>query len=117
MKRQHNELSDNSYNTVNTIDCEFDHDPHGAMASDLLCFRRVKTMKYDFDVIKIDERPRHGSPQNRGSADAYYGRPYNPHYYVGATTPPRRVGKENMTVGEIEAYKYGYDNEKDRMVW
>ena len=28
-----------------------------------------------------------------------------------------RVEKDNMTVGEIEAYKYGYDNEEDRKDW
>jgi len=28
-----------------------------------------------------------------------------------------RVEKENMTIGEIEAYKYGYDNEEDRKEW
>ena len=28
-----------------------------------------------------------------------------------------RVEGDNMTVGEIEAYKYGYDNEDDRKVW
>jgi len=72
---------------------------------------------YDLDVIKTDTLPRHGSPQDRGSADAYYGRPYDPHYYVGATYNSERVEKDNMTVGEIEAYKYGYDNEEDRKDW
>lgn len=72
---------------------------------------------YDLDVIETDTLPRHGSPQDRGSADAYYGRPYDPHYYVGATYNSERVEKDNMTVGEIEAYKYGYDNEEDRKDW
>ena len=71
---------------------------------------------YDLDIITQDI-PRHGSPQDRGSADAYYGRGYNPHYYVGASMQSERVEKDNMTVGEIEAYKYGYDNEDDRKVW
>ena len=71
---------------------------------------------YDLDIITQDI-PRHGSPQDRGSADAYYGRGYNPHYYVGATNLSERVEQDNMTVGEIEAYKYGYDNEDDRKVW
>jgi hypothetical protein len=72
-------------------------------------------MGYDLDIIK--EMPRHGSPQDRGSADAYYGRPCKPHYYVGATYSSERVEKDNMTVGEIEAYMYGYDNEQDRKDW
>jgi hypothetical protein len=71
---------------------------------------------YDFDTITQDI-PRHGSPQDRGSADAYYGRAYSPHYYVGASMQSERVEKDNMTVGEIAAYKYGYDNEDDRKVW
>jgi len=72
---------------------------------------------YDLDVIKKNELPSHGSPQDRGSADAYYGRPYAPHYYVGASMQSERVEKDLMTIGEIEAYKYGYDNEDDRKVW
>jgi hypothetical protein len=72
---------------------------------------------YDLDIIKTDKMPSHGSPQDRGSADAYYGRTYAPHYYVGASMQSERVEKDNMTVGEIAAYKYGYDNEDDRKVW
>ena len=64
-----------------------------------------------------EEMPRHGSPQDRGSADAYYQRPYEPHYYVGASMQSERVEKADMTVDEIAAYKYGYDNEKDRKEW
>ena len=71
--------------------------------------REIFTM-YDEDVIKTDTLPRHGSPQDRGGADAYYGRPYDPHYYVEASLRSERVEKDNMTVGEIEAYRYGYDN-------
>ena len=68
-------------------------------------------------TIVTENLPRHGSPQDRGSADAYYGRRYDPHYYVGASLQSERVGKDNMTVGEIEAYRYGYDNEEDRKDW
>ena len=72
---------------------------------------------YMEDKIVTDELPRHGSPQDRGSADAYYHRPYDPHYYVGDSITSERVEKDNMTVGEIEAYKYGYENEDDRKDW
>jgi hypothetical protein len=72
---------------------------------------------YMDDKIVIDELPRHGSPQDRGSADAYYGRPLDPHYYVGDSITSERVEKDNMTVGEIAAYYYGYDNEDDRKDW
>ena len=73
--------------------------------------------KYNLDVIRTKSLPRHGSPQDRGSADAYYERPYAPHYYVGASMQSERVEKDNMTVGEIAAYDYGYENEDDRKDW
>ena len=68
-------------------------------------------------IVKGNDLPRHGSPQDRGSADAYYQRPYEPHYYVGASMQSERVEKADMTVDEIAAYKYGYDNEYDRKEW
>ncbi len=68
-------------------------------------------------IVKGNELLRPGSPQDRGSADAYYGRPYDPHYYVGDSMQSERVEKDNMTVGEIAAYDYGYENEDDRKDW
>ena len=57
---------------------------------------------------------RHGGPYDRGSADSYYRRGYNPHYYAGATYSTKKVEKEQMTPEEIEAYEAGYDaNEAD----
>lgn len=55
---------------------------------------------------KYDDR--HGGPWDRGNADAYYGRPFMPHYYVGATGFTERVGEDRMTPGQIEAYEDGY---------
>jgi len=72
---------------------------------------------YMDDIIVTEKLPRHGGPQDRGGADAYYHRPYDPHYYVGGSMQSERVEKDNMTVGEIEAYKYGYENEVDRKEW
>lgn len=66
------------------------------------------------DLIQKDTIPRHGSPQDRGGADAYYGRGYRPHYFVGDTYDSEIVEKDRMTPDEIEAYKYGYDNQEDR---
>lgn len=60
---------------------------------------------------------RHGGPEDRGSADAYYGRPFNPHYYEGATGNSKRIEKAEMTPEEIAAYRKGYANETDRKVW
>ena len=63
---------------------------------------------------------RHGGPYDRGGADSYYHRGYNPHYYVGDTMKSDRIEKEDMTDEEIEAYRAGYDdNEKngDKKDW
>ena len=57
--------------------------------------------------------PRHGGPQDRGSADSYYGRGFNPHYYVGATYSSDRVELADMTPEEIAAYTKGYNDNED----
>ena len=64
--------------------------------------------------------PRHGGPYDRGSADSYYGRSFNPHYYVGATKSSPLVAMKHMTAAEITAYTAGYrDNEQlgDKKIW
>ena len=61
---------------------------------------------------------RHGGAFDRGAADSYYGRPYSPHYYVGATYTSEKV--EFLTAKELEDYNAGYEwNEKfgDRKDW
>lgn len=52
---------------------------------------------------------RHGGPYDRGMADYYYWRGYEPHYYVGKSLQSDRVYKENMTLEEIQAYTAGYN--------
>ena len=55
---------------------------------------------------------RHGSPYDRGAADSYYQRPFNPHYFTGATYSSDRVNEEQMTPEEIAEYRAGWqDNE------
>lgn len=54
---------------------------------------------------------RHGGPYDRGSADAYYGRPKDPHYFVGDTYNSPLVPASRMTTKEIEAYNAGYDEQ------
>ena len=55
---------------------------------------------------------RHGGPYDRGTADSYYGRGYNPHYFVGDSYNSPRVDLEQMTAFEIVAYTAGFrDNE------
>jgi len=61
--------------------------------------------------MKYDER--HGGPFDRGSADSYYGRGLNPHYYKGATYQSDSVEMADMTAEEIEAYYAGYDDNEE----
>jgi len=51
---------------------------------------------------------RHGGPFDRGSADSYYGRDFDPHCYVGRTGDIL-VDKENLTPDEIVEYTKGYE--------
>lgn len=51
---------------------------------------------------------RHGGAFDRGAADGWYGREYDPHYYVGATYVSQCIGVEDMSIEEKEAYAEGY---------
>jgi hypothetical protein len=51
---------------------------------------------------------KHGNPFDRGSADSYYGRPRQPHYYPEGTYKGDRV--TDLTDDELEAYHAGYDH-------
>lgn len=56
---------------------------------------------------------RHGGPFDRGSADSYYGRDFNPHYFVEGSYQSPRIDLSQMTVQEIVAYTAGFEyNEK-----
>lgn len=56
---------------------------------------------------------RHGGPFDRGSADSYYGRDFNPHYFVEGSYQSPRIELSQMTVQEIVAYTAGFEyNEK-----
>ena len=56
----------------------------------------------------------HGGPYDRGGADSYYGRDFNPHYWPQGTQKGARVEMKDMTPLEITAYTKGFnDNEAD----
>ena len=61
---------------------------------------------YKSDVTEYDTR--HGGAWDRGSADSYYGRGFDPHYYMDGTGVSDRVELARMTVDEILAYRAGY---------
>ena len=58
--------------------------------------------------------PKHGSPQDRGAADAYYQRVRDPHFYIGKSVSGIRVPALEMTDAQIRDYYFGYDTEQDR---
>ncbi len=67
------------------------------------------------DLIKQHQAiysQRHGGPYDRGSADSYYRRGFEPHYYVGDSYNSTRLDLVDMSANEIAAYTAGYgDNE------
>jgi hypothetical protein len=58
---------------------------------------------------KINKR--HGGPYDRGSADGYYGREPNPHYFVGETYSSAIVEQLHMSKGDIALYMQGYSDQ------
>jgi hypothetical protein len=58
-------------------------------------------------MLKSKYSQRHGGPYDRGSADSYYGRGFDPHYYTGATYSSVRVAVGPGTP-QYEAYEAGY---------
>ena len=64
------------------------------------------------------DRKLHGGLFDRGSADSYYGRPRDPHWWPEGTGHGKQVTKLNQA--EIEEYLAGYDyNEQygDKKSW
>jgi len=64
----------------------------------------------------------HGSPYDRGSADRYYGRQYQPHYHQFFDEPfhgrhYRVIKCENMTSEEMDEYRLGWNQTDDRKDW
>ena len=66
-------------------------------------------MKAQFD------RNRHGSLYDRGSADSYYRRPKNPHWYPEGTYHGNVV--TDLTEEEVKEYMLGYDENNDFKDW
>jgi len=60
---------------------------------------------------------RHGSPYDRGSADRYYRREWQPHYFKGNTYRSEKVDRVDMTQEEIDQYTRGYEEQEDFKDW
>ena len=52
---------------------------------------------------------RHVGAYDRGSADSWYGREVNPHYFTGATYQSTKIEEVDMSKEEIAAYMAGYN--------
>jgi len=64
------------------------------------------------------DRERYGSLYDRGSADSYYHRKMDPHWYPNGSYNDPRI--EDLTDEQVAEYKAGYDhNEKhgDKKEW
>ena len=62
----------------------------------------------------------HGSPFDRGSADSYYGRPQQPHWYPNGSYNEPKIEGPDMTLAEMREYFRGYEyNEQfgDKKNW
>lgn len=70
-------------------------------------------VKEDATATSHDES--HGSPYDRGSADAYYRRPKSPHKYPEGSYKGERV--ELTDPKEIEAYMAGYKSQTAHKNW
>ena len=64
-------------------------------------------MRYvEFEGEEYDAR--HGGPFDRGAADSYYGRSFDPHFFIGATNTTPRVDRSEMSDRQVEEYYKGY---------
>jgi hypothetical protein len=77
-----------------------------------------QTRTVEFQGISYDAT--HGSPFDRGSADSYYSRPQDPHFYPEGSYNGDRVEPKDMTIAQMRAYFRGYEyNEQfgDKKSW
>lgn len=68
---------------------------------------KEKVIKILKDEPQFD-RKRHGALYDRGSADSYYRRSPDPHWYPEGTGHGSRI--TNLTIEEIEEYYTGYEH-------
>jgi len=57
----------------------------------------------------IEYIQKHGNPFDRGSADSYYHRPVDPHFWPDGTYEGKIIEAKDMTHDEIAAYMAGYE--------
>jgi len=75
-------------------------------------------MKNSYTTEDSFDRKRHGSLFDRGSADSYYSRRPDPHWYPNGTYNEPKI--TDLTPEQVTEYQAGYDdNEKfgDKKQW
>lgn len=78
-----------------------------AFESAKAAIEKIKNLNIPDSIDPEKYNRRHGGPFDRGSADSYYGRKAEPHYYVADTYSSEKIEKENMTDEELTAYYAG----------
>tara|TARA_R110000787_G_scaffold36957_1_gene94209 strand:+ start:2036 stop:2260 length:225 start_codon:yes stop_codon:yes gene_type:complete len=71
----------------------------------------------NLNICRTEYAEYNGSPWDRGNSDAYYGRPFDPHYWPDGTYKGTMIPLSNMTPFEITAYSVGYRDCDDRKNW
>ena len=67
--------------------------------------------------MTLEINRKHGSPYDRGSADFYYHRPFDPHYWPEGSGHGTRVEQKDMTLTEQADYMLGYTEQVEQKVW
>ena len=77
-------------------------------------FRTVYHVPYHYTIVTDMVGRQHGSPYDRGGADSYYRRPYDPHWWPEGTQKGTRVELHEMSVEEILEYGRGFKDNDER---
>ena len=56
----------------------------------------------------------HGSPYDRGAADSYYGRAFDPHCFIYGSYNSPRVDMSDMSSDQITAYTKGFNTNEEQ---
>lgn len=59
----------------------------------------------------------HGSPYDRGSADAYYMRGFDPHWWPEGTNHGKRIEADAMTEQQLKEYEAGWKEQTEYKEW
>ena len=65
------------------------------------------------ELLKSEEKERHGGPFDRGSADSWYRSSPDPNYWTHGSYHGERIGHNRMSEQEISDYYEGYDENEE----